>query len=109
MTSSTTDIPGLDLAAFRRWYDGQRPGEIAGDLRGRVIAGGRSNLTYEVTDGTVVVGACAARRSATCRRPRTTWAASTRVMTALADDRRAGAARRTPTAPTRTSSARRST
>jgi aminoglycoside phosphotransferase (APT) family kinase protein len=45
------DVPGLDLAAFRRWYDGERPGEIDGDLRARVIAGGRSNLTYEVTDG----------------------------------------------------------
>ncbi|GAA1155737.1 phosphotransferase family protein [Nocardioides aquiterrae] len=45
------DTPGLDLAAFRRWYDEQRPGEIAGELSGRVIAGGRSNLTYEVTDG----------------------------------------------------------
>ncbi len=48
----TTDIPGLDLAAFRTWYDEQRPGEIAGELRAQVIAGGRSNLTYEVTDGT---------------------------------------------------------
>ena len=46
------DVPGLDLAAFRAWYDAQRPGEIAGDLTGQVIAGGRSNLTYEVTDGT---------------------------------------------------------
>jgi aminoglycoside phosphotransferase (APT) family kinase protein len=45
------DTPGLDLDAFRTWYDGQRPGEIAGELRARVIAGGRSNLTYEVTDG----------------------------------------------------------
>ena len=48
----THDVPGLDLVAFRRWYDEQRPGEIAGELRGQVIAGGRSNLTYEVTDGT---------------------------------------------------------
>ena len=45
------DVPGLDLASFRRWYDEQRPGEIAGELRAQVIAGGRSNLTYEVTDG----------------------------------------------------------
>ncbi|GAB3250244.1 phosphotransferase family protein [Nocardioides dilutus] len=48
---SATDIPGLDLAAFRRWYDARRPGEIAGELSGRLIAGGKSNLTYEVTDG----------------------------------------------------------
>jgi aminoglycoside phosphotransferase (APT) family kinase protein len=48
----TSGIPGLDLDAFRRWYDAQRPGEIEGALRAQVIAGGRSNLTYEVTDGT---------------------------------------------------------
>jgi aminoglycoside phosphotransferase (APT) family kinase protein len=47
-----TDVPGLDLVAFQRWYDSQRPGEVDGDLRARVIAGGKSNLTYEVTDGT---------------------------------------------------------
>jgi len=46
------DVPGLDLAAFRRWYDGQRPGEIDGALEAQLIAGGKSNLTYEVTDGT---------------------------------------------------------
>jgi aminoglycoside phosphotransferase (APT) family kinase protein len=44
-------VPGLDLDAFRRWYDDQRPGEIAGDLEAALIAGGKSNLTYEVTDG----------------------------------------------------------
>src|SRR5690349_5302872 len=44
-------VPGLDLDAFRRWYDGERPGEITGDLEASVIAGGKSNLTYEVTDG----------------------------------------------------------
>ena len=47
-----SDLPGLDLDAFRRWYDGERPGEIAGDLSGELIAGGKSNLTYVVTDGT---------------------------------------------------------
>jgi aminoglycoside phosphotransferase (APT) family kinase protein len=45
-------VPGLDLDAFRRWYDGERPGEINGDLSASLIAGGKSNLTYEVTDGT---------------------------------------------------------
>ena len=44
-------VPGLDLDAFRRWYDAQRPGEVDGELRARVVAGGKSNLTYEVTDG----------------------------------------------------------
>jgi aminoglycoside phosphotransferase (APT) family kinase protein len=47
-----TDLPGLDLAAFTTWFDGACPGEIGGPLRGRLIAGGRSNLTYEVGDGT---------------------------------------------------------
>ncbi len=47
----TSDVPGLDLDKFKSWYDGQRPGEIAGALSGRLIAGGKSNLTYEVTDG----------------------------------------------------------
>ena len=46
-----SQTPGLDLAAFRRWYDAERPGEIDGELSGRVIAGGKSNLTYEVCDG----------------------------------------------------------
>ncbi|MFC7494641.1 MULTISPECIES: phosphotransferase family protein [unclassified Nocardioides] len=46
-----SDIPGLDLDAFRRWYDEQRPGDIDGELSASLIAGGRSNLTYEVTDG----------------------------------------------------------
>jgi aminoglycoside phosphotransferase (APT) family kinase protein len=49
---TSEDLPGLDLATFRRWYDAQRPGDIAGDLQARLIAGGKSNLTYEVTDGT---------------------------------------------------------
>ena len=44
-------LTGLDLDAYRRWYDGVRPGEITGDLTGHLIAGGKSNLTYEVTDG----------------------------------------------------------
>ncbi|HRD61528.1 phosphotransferase family protein [uncultured Nocardioides sp.] len=45
------DVAGLDLARFRQWYDGQRPGEIAGELEAELIAGGKSNLTYRVTDG----------------------------------------------------------
>ena len=47
-----TELPGLDLTSFRRWYDGQRPGEIQGDLSAELIAGGKSNLTYTLTDGT---------------------------------------------------------
>ncbi|WP_239456535.1 phosphotransferase family protein [Nocardioides solisilvae] len=49
------EIPGLDLASFGAWFAAQRPDQLAGDrvgeLTGRLIAGGKSNLTYEVTDG----------------------------------------------------------
>ena len=47
-----TDLPGLDLARFATWFDDVSPGEIGGPVRGRLISGGRSNLTYEVSDGT---------------------------------------------------------
>lgn len=47
-----TDLPGLDLERFTAWFDAACPGEIGGPLRGQLIAGGRSNLTYEITDGT---------------------------------------------------------
>jgi aminoglycoside phosphotransferase (APT) family kinase protein len=46
-----TDLPGLDLARFASWFDDFSPGEIGGPVRGRLISGGRSNLTYEVSDG----------------------------------------------------------
>jgi aminoglycoside phosphotransferase (APT) family kinase protein len=47
-----TDLPGLDLGALTTWLDAQHPGLRAGELDGQVIAGGKSNLTYRVTDGT---------------------------------------------------------
>lgn len=47
-----TDLPGLNLARFAAWFNGVCPGEIGGPLRGQLIPGGRSNLTYVVTDGT---------------------------------------------------------
>ncbi|NGN66638.1 phosphotransferase family protein [Streptomyces sp. A7024] len=43
--------PGLDPEALRRHLDRTRPGLVSGPLRARLIEGGRSNLTYEVTDG----------------------------------------------------------
>jgi aminoglycoside phosphotransferase (APT) family kinase protein len=46
-----TDLPGLDLEQFAAWFGGACPGEADGPLQGRLIAGGRSNLTYEVSDG----------------------------------------------------------
>lgn len=44
--------PGLDLDRLRGLLDGERPGLTHGPLTGLLIEGGRSNLTYAVTDGT---------------------------------------------------------
>ena len=46
-----TDLPGLDLTALAAWLDAEHPGLRAGELSGEVLAGGKSNLTYRVTDG----------------------------------------------------------
>ncbi|USQ87398.1 phosphotransferase family protein [Streptomyces phaeoluteigriseus] len=43
--------PGLDLDRLRALLDRERPGLVDGPLTGRLIEGGRSNLTYAVTDG----------------------------------------------------------
>ena len=50
--SEPEDPPGLDLHRLRRHLDQERPGLAGGDLRAELIEGGRSNLTYRVTDGT---------------------------------------------------------
>ena len=47
-----TDLPGVDLDALTGWLDAERPGLRSGPLSGEVIAGGKSNLTYRITDGT---------------------------------------------------------
>ncbi|MFD9210487.1 phosphotransferase family protein [Streptomyces sioyaensis] len=44
--------PGLDLERLRAHLDRERPGLTGGPLRARLIEGGRSNLTYRITDGT---------------------------------------------------------
>ncbi|MFG3156544.1 phosphotransferase family protein [Streptomyces sp. NPDC048219] len=44
--------PGLDLDRLRTLLDRERPGLVTGPLSGRLIEGGRSNLTYKVSDGT---------------------------------------------------------
>ncbi|MFB7494936.1 phosphotransferase family protein [Streptomyces sp. NPDC056161] len=44
--------PGLDLDRLHGLLDRERPGLVDGPLTGRLIEGGRSNLTYAVTDGT---------------------------------------------------------
>ncbi|MET7390755.1 phosphotransferase family protein [Streptomyces sp. NPDC005529] len=43
--------PGLDLDRLRDLLDRERPGLVNGPLTGRLIEGGRSNLTYAVSDG----------------------------------------------------------
>ncbi|WP_225838370.1 phosphotransferase family protein [Streptomyces sp. NK08204] len=44
--------PGLDLDRLRALLDRDRPGLVNGPLTGRLIEGGRSNLTYLLSDGT---------------------------------------------------------
>jgi aminoglycoside phosphotransferase (APT) family kinase protein len=43
--------PGLDLARLADWLDEARPGLRQGPLAAELIPGGRSNLTYRLTDG----------------------------------------------------------
>lgn len=47
-----SDASGLDLRALTRYLERAVPGLLRGPLQGRLIAGGRSNLTYLITDGT---------------------------------------------------------
>ncbi|KIH96848.1 acyl-CoA dehydrogenase [Streptomonospora alba] len=49
--TGVTNPPGLDLRRLGEYLEEQRPGMLGGPLSGEVIAGGRSNLTYTVTDG----------------------------------------------------------
>jgi aminoglycoside phosphotransferase (APT) family kinase protein len=50
--SDTDHPPGLDLGRLRDHLDRERPGLLGrGGLRARLVEGGRSNLTYLVTDG----------------------------------------------------------
>ncbi|UNZ20167.1 phosphotransferase family protein [Streptomyces sp. 891-h] len=43
--------PGLDLARLAAHLERERPGLVQGPLSAEVVQGGRSNLTYRVTDG----------------------------------------------------------
>ncbi|WP_374983752.1 phosphotransferase family protein [Streptomyces fradiae] len=49
---SSAPPPGLDPERLRALLDRELPGGAAGPLDARLIEGGRSNLTYAVTDGT---------------------------------------------------------
>lgn len=46
---TTTHLDGLDLAALQRFFE-DRGVSTAGELRARLISGGKSNLTFEVFD-----------------------------------------------------------
>lgn len=46
-----TSLPGLDLDVLAAWLDGQHPGLRRGELAAQLIVGGKSNLTYRVSDG----------------------------------------------------------
>ncbi|MFE9370656.1 phosphotransferase family protein [Streptomyces sp. NPDC006711] len=48
---SAVPPPGLDPERLRTHLDRARPGLVSGPLSARLIEGGRSNLTYVVTDG----------------------------------------------------------
>ncbi|MFD8494604.1 phosphotransferase family protein [Amycolatopsis sp. NPDC059657] len=48
---SETDPPGLELGKLRAYLDAHRPGLAHGELGAEVVQGGKSNLTYVVTDG----------------------------------------------------------
>ncbi|MFF5092205.1 phosphotransferase family protein [Streptomyces niveus] len=48
---SASPPPGLDPERLRGHLDRERPGLVGGPLSARLIEGGRSNLTYLVTDG----------------------------------------------------------
>ncbi|WP_335982300.1 phosphotransferase family protein [Streptomyces sp. CA2R106] len=50
--SASANPPGLDLDRLRHHLDREHPGLVRGELRADLLEGGRSNLTYRVTDGT---------------------------------------------------------
>ena len=48
----STDPQGLDTAVVAEWLRSVEPGAVAGPFEASLITGGKSNLTYLVTDGT---------------------------------------------------------
>jgi len=49
---TSSDAAALDLGRLRSYVERVCPGMVRGPLSGQLIGGGRSNLTYRVTDGT---------------------------------------------------------
>lgn len=52
MAESDSSAGTVNIPALRTWMHEVRPDGLAGPLTARLIAGGRSNPTYEVSDGT---------------------------------------------------------
>ncbi|QFG21634.1 phosphotransferase family protein [Actinomadura sp. WMMB 499] len=44
-------VPGLDLERFSAWYERHCPGDLGSAVTARMVSGGKSNLTYAVSDG----------------------------------------------------------
>ncbi|MGK5730137.1 phosphotransferase family protein [Streptomyces sp. URMC 124] len=51
-STGRSNPPGLDPDRLRAHLERERPGLVRGPLSAELIEGGRSNLTYSVTDGT---------------------------------------------------------
>jgi aminoglycoside phosphotransferase (APT) family kinase protein len=47
---SARELPGADLGALAAWLHEHHPGVVDGALTGSLVPGGKSNLTYIVTD-----------------------------------------------------------
>lgn len=54
-----TDTPALDISRLAAFLDSRVPGGLQGPLQARMIAGGRSNPTFDISDG---VGSWVLRR-----------------------------------------------
>lgn len=49
--TQTESPTGLDLPRLKSWLDSEHPGMVTGELSASLITGGKSNLTYKLTDG----------------------------------------------------------
>ena len=85
---------GIDRAQRVRPGSTAHVPDVEPPLEFALIAGGRSNLTFQVTDAAGPGGRCDARPSATSCRRRTTCAREHRIITRARARRRPGAARR---------------
>jgi len=52
MSSGQRDLPGLSVPELGAFLDRALPGLLTGPLSAELVAGGRSNLTYVLSDGT---------------------------------------------------------